>query len=207
MEAISEADRVYRQLREWLVTAVLPPGQFLSEPDLAERCQTSRTPVREALSRLAQDHWIKGIRRKGYLVTPISVREIVELYEYRTALETTTISKVAQSITPRQVDELKEILKPEIEPADELGPILQANEQFHLKLAELAGNHRIYSQIQLLMGYVRRLDTLCTQTVPGWIGHQNLLEAIRAHRASEAAQAMAEHIQASRDKMIQLFGS
>ncbi len=77
MEPISEADRVYRQLREWLVNAVLPPGQFLSEPDLAERCQTSRTPVREALSRLAQDHWITGIRRKGYLVTPISVREIV----------------------------------------------------------------------------------------------------------------------------------
>jgi DNA-binding GntR family transcriptional regulator len=207
MQELSESDRIYRQLKEWLVTAVLPPGQFLSEPDLAERCQTSRTPVREALSRLAQDRWITGIRRKGYLVTPISVRDIIELYEFRGVLEMFAIGKVAQSISPGQVAELKEILRPETEAGDDLQPILQANEQFHLKLAEFAGNQRVYRQLRLAMGYVRRLDTLCTQTVPGWIGHQNLLEPLIAHHASEASRAMGEHIQASRDKMIHLFGS
>ncbi|HUY15707.1 MAG TPA: GntR family transcriptional regulator [Terriglobia bacterium] len=41
-------ERVYRTLRQWLITAKLPPGEFLSEVDLAARCKTSRTPVREA---------------------------------------------------------------------------------------------------------------------------------------------------------------
>ena len=80
-----EVERVYRQLREWLVTAQIPPGEFLSEALLAQKCKTSRTPVREACSRLAQDKWLSLIPRKGYLVKPISVREIVELYEYREA--------------------------------------------------------------------------------------------------------------------------
>jgi DNA-binding GntR family transcriptional regulator len=78
-----EVERVYRQLREWLVTAQIPPGEFLSEAQLAQKCKTSRTPVREACSRLAQDKWLLLIPRKGYLVKPITVREIVERYEYR----------------------------------------------------------------------------------------------------------------------------
>jgi GntR family transcriptional regulator, rspAB operon transcriptional repressor len=205
MGPVSETDRVFELIKEWIITAILPPGDFLSEPDLAERCQTSRTPVREALSRLAQDRWIVNIRRKGYLISPISVRDIAELYEFRSVLEAYTAGKAAQSIGAAQIAELREILKPETEAGDDLAPILRANEKFHLKLAEFAGNQRIYSQLQLALGFVRRLDTLCTQAVPGWIGHENLLEAIAAHRVPEANRAMAEHIQASRDKMIHLF--
>jgi len=87
MKQASEVERVYNTLREWLIAAKLRPGDFLSEAQLAERCRTSRTPIREACSRLAQDKWLSLIPRKGYLVTPISVRDIVELYEYRKLLE------------------------------------------------------------------------------------------------------------------------
>src|ERR1039458_3120829 len=86
-ERESELERVYRTLREWLVGARLRPGEFLSEVDLAAQCRTSRTPVREACGRLAQDNWLVRIPRKGYLVAPISVRDIVELYEFRRLLE------------------------------------------------------------------------------------------------------------------------
>src|SRR5580692_10928105 len=70
-----DVERVYRMLLEWIVTAELPPGVFLSEPELAQKCDTSRTPIREACSRLAQDGWLSLIRRKGWIVTPISVRD------------------------------------------------------------------------------------------------------------------------------------
>jgi len=85
-EGEGEVERVYRLLREWLITAHLPPGEFLSEAVLAQECETSRTPVREACSRLAQDKWLSLIPRKGYLVRPISVRDIVALYEFRKVL-------------------------------------------------------------------------------------------------------------------------
>jgi DNA-binding GntR family transcriptional regulator len=54
---------------------------------------------------------------------------------------------------------------------------------------------------------VRRLDTICTQKVPGWIGHEEILSALKAHQAEAAKQAMARHIDLSRDKMLRLFGA
>ncbi len=103
---LGEVERVYRILRDWLITAKLPPGEFLSEADLAERCGTSRTPVREACTRLMQDHWLTRIRRKGFMVTPISVRDIVDMYDYRKLLECFAAEKLAQTGSHEQIREL-----------------------------------------------------------------------------------------------------
>jgi DNA-binding GntR family transcriptional regulator len=205
IEPEGEVERAYRMLREWLIQAQLPPGEFLSEAVLAARCHTSRTPVREACTRLAQDNWLSLIPRKGYLVKPISVRDIVELYEFRKVLECFSAGKVAQTVTQAQVAQLRRIVAIESSSRPNLQRILVANEAFHLKLAELAGNQCVISQLRLALGYVRRLDTLCTQTVPGWIGHKEIIRAIDARRPAEARKSMAAHIDLSLEKMIRLF--
>ncbi len=204
---LGEVERVYRILLEWLATAKLAPGEFLSEPVLAARCKTSRTPVREACTRLLQDKWLSRIPRKGFLVTPISVRDIVELYEFRRMMECFAVEKVAESASQQQIEELQKIVSPEGNPNAALNEILQANQRFHLRIAELAGNQRVINQLGITLVNVRRLDTLCTQTVPGWIGHAEILRAIAEHRRGDAASAMAHHIDLSRDKMIRLFGA
>lgn len=206
-QAEGEVERVYRLLREWLITAQLTPGEFLSDIVLAQKCKTSRTPVREACSRLAQDKWLSLIPRKGYLVRPISVRDIVELYEFRKLLECFSAEKVAQAATPECVAQLKSIVAGENNGRPDLGKILLANEAFHLRLAQIAGNQRVFDQLRLALGYVRRLDTLCTQTVPGWIGHREIIRAIEQHRPGEARKAMAAHVELSLEKMIHLFSS
>lgn len=206
-EREGEVDRVYRTLRDWLIAARLRPGEFLSEAVLAAQCRTSRTPVREACGRLAQDKWLVRIPRKGYLVAPISVRDIVELYEFRRLLECFTAEKVARSASRDQIQELHHLVQVENDPAADLREILASNQAFHLRLAEIAGNQRVIDELRLSLGYVQRLDTLCTQTVPGWIPHTDILAALDAHRPMEAHQAMAIHIDSSRDKMIKLFGS
>jgi len=206
-QAEGEVERVYRLLHEWLVSAQLPPGEFLSDAVLAQKCKTSRTPVREACSRLAQDKWLSLIPRKGYLVRPISVREIVELYEFRKVLECFSAEKVAQLAAPEHIAQLKNIVAVETSGRPQLDKILLANEAFHLRLAEMAGNQRVIDQLRLALGYVRRLDTLCTQTVPGWIGHRDIMRAIEAHKPGDARKAMAAHIESSLEKMIRLFSS
>ena len=207
IEVEGEVERVYRMLREWLIRAELPPGEFLSEALLAGRCHTSRTPVREACTRLAQDKWLCLIPRKGYLVKPISVRDIVELYEFRRVLECFAAEKAAQTVSPAQLAQLRTIVAVECNVRPNLQRILVANEAFHLRLAEIAGNQRVISQLRLALGYVRRLDTLCTQKVPGWIGHKEILRAIDDRRPAEARKAMAAHIDRSLEKMIRLFSS
>jgi DNA-binding GntR family transcriptional regulator len=202
-----EVERVYRQLKEWLITARLPPGEFLSDAVLAQECKTSRTPVREACSRLAQDKWLSLIPRKGYLIKPISVRDIVELYEFRKLLECFCAQKAARAATPECVAQLKDIVAVENNGRGDVNRILTANEAFHLRLAEIAGNQRVTDQLQLTLGYVRRLDTLCTNSVPGWIGHREIIRAIEQRKPSEAAKAMAAHVELSLEKMIRLFSS
>jgi DNA-binding GntR family transcriptional regulator len=202
-----EVERVYRLLREWLVTARLKPGEFLSDAILAQECKTSRTPVREACSRLAQDKWLSLIPRKGYLVKPISVRDIVELYEFRKLLECFSAEKSARAATPESVVQLKDIVAVENNGRGDLSGILIANEAFHLRLAELAGNQLVIDQLRLALGYVRRLDTLCTQTVPGWFGHREIIRAIEQRKPGEARKAMTAHIELSLEKMIRLFSS
>ena len=206
-QAEGEVERVYRLLREWLIGAQLPPGEFLSDAVLAQKCKTSRTPVREACSRLAQDKWLSLIPRKGYLVKPISVRDIVELYEFRKLLECFSVEKVAQAAAPECVAELKNIVAVENNGRPYVDKILVANEAFHLRLAEIAGNQRVIDQLRLALGYVRRLDTLCTQTVPGWIGHRDIIRAIEQRKPGEARKAMAAHVELSLEKMIRLFSS
>ena len=206
-EKLGEVERVYRILRDWLITAKLPPGEFLSEADLAERCGTSRTPVREACTRLMQDHWLTRIRRKGFMVTPISVRDIVDLYDYRKLIESYAAEKLAQTASHEQIKELAAIVAPELDAAASLEQILSANQLFHRRLAEMAGNQRVMGQLTLTLGYVSRLDTLCTQTVPGWIGHAEILRAIERREPAEARHAMQVHVDASRDKMVKLFSA
>jgi DNA-binding GntR family transcriptional regulator len=206
-EKLGEVERVYGILRGWLIAAKLPPGEFLSEADLAGRCRTSRTPVREACTRLMQDKWLSRIPRKGFLVTPISVRDIVELYDYRKLLECFAVERAAEAAGHEQIEELKSIVAPENDPDAGLAAILKANQKFHLRLAEIAGNQKVVSQLTLTLGYVSRLDTLCTQTVPGWIGHAEIIRAVEARRTAEAREAMAAHVDHSRDKMVKLFSS
>src|SRR3982074_3066551 len=126
-QAEGEGERVQRLRPAWGAGAQRPPGEFLSDVVLAQKCKTSRTPVREACSRLAQDKWLSLIPRKGYLVRPISVREIVELYEFRKVLECFSAEKVAQLATPEHIAQLKNIVAVETNGRPQLDKILLAN--------------------------------------------------------------------------------
>ena len=135
------------------------------------------------------------------------MRDIVELYEFRKLLECFSAERVARASTPESVAQLRNIVAVESNGERDLKKILLANEAFHVTLAEMAGNQRVIDQLRLTLGYVRRLDTMCTQTIPGWIGHREIIRAIEQGKPAEARKAMAEHVDASRGKMIRLFGA
>jgi len=200
-----EVDRVYRQLREWLIDAVLPPGEFLSEPDLAQRCRTSRTPVREACMRLLQDKWLSRFPQKGFLVTPISVRDIIDLYQFRKLLECFAAERVAQSASTEQLTELRAMLALEDLPETDAVTMVQANEAFHLRLAALAGNERVLHQLSLTLAFARRLDILYMRVDRAWIAHGDLLAALDTHDGPGARRAMTAHLDHSRDCLVKLF--
>jgi DNA-binding GntR family transcriptional regulator len=206
-QAHGEVERAYYQILEWLMDAILPPGAFLSEPDLARRCSTSRTPVREACMRLMQDRWLTRFPQKGFMVTPISVADIVDLYQYRILLEGFAVEKVAQSIDAERLGELEVLLAPERSSKPDVSRMISANESFHLKLAQWAGNERVLDQLRLTLRFARRLDTLYLQVDRSWISHEDILSALSRHSSVEAGRAMSAHLERSQECLIKMFSS
>jgi DNA-binding GntR family transcriptional regulator len=207
VEKEGEVDRVYRLLKQSILQCELMPGDFLAEVQLARDCKTSRTPIREACNRLSQEHWIARIPRKGYLVPPISVRDLVEIYEYRKLLECFTAEKVAQTASSEQIAEIAEIVEVERRPSQTMAEILEVNGRFHIGIAEIAGNQRVLDQLKLTLEYIHRLDILSTQREPGFVPHADIVAALEARQPTRARDAMAAHVDYARDRMLKLFGS
>ncbi|MBL8236515.1 MAG: GntR family transcriptional regulator [Bryobacterales bacterium] len=206
-EPQGEVERVYFLLKAWILNGVMRPGDFLSEVELARKCETSRTPVREACNLLSQEKWIQRIRHKGYVLPPISVRDIIEVYEYRKILECFNAERTVARATAEEVRELREMVVLEDGPALEMDAFLRGNQGFHMRLGEIAGNQRVIEQLQWTLQYVHRLDVLSTQRDTRPVPHREIVRAIEARNVQEAGRAMADHINVSRDQMLRLFGT
>jgi DNA-binding GntR family transcriptional regulator len=201
----SEVDRVYRLLKSEILSCRFRPGDFLPEVEVAAQCKTSRTPVREACNRLAEEKWLSKIQNKGYIVSPISVQDIMEMYQYRKLLECFTAERTAQIISPQEIASLKRIIAVENKPNAKLSEIVEANFALHTGIGRLAQNQRVYDQLALTLEYVHRLDILSTRRDPEWVGHGEILAALEAHDVKGAYKAMAKHVDSSRDRMLRVF--
>jgi DNA-binding GntR family transcriptional regulator len=96
-EASSKADLVHRRLREEIELGELAPGTPLSELSLVERTGASRTPVREALRRLAAEGLVDLVPRQGARVSRVSARSIRDLFEFRTLLEPAAVRQATEA--------------------------------------------------------------------------------------------------------------
>jgi DNA-binding GntR family transcriptional regulator len=141
------------------------------------------------------------------VVPPISIRDIVEIYEYRKLLECFNAEKAAQTASPDQLINLGAIIEVEQKRQAKMSDILAANDAFHIGIAEIAGNQRVLSRLKLTLEYVHRLDILSTQKDTGWIPHGEILAALETRKANQARKAMDVHINNSRDRMLKLFGT
>lgn len=205
-EKKGEVDRVHGLIKGWILQGRARPGEFLPEVELARLCKTSRTPVREACNRLAQENWLTHTRHKGYQVPSLSVREIADTYEFRKLLECFAAEKAAAVARPDQIAVLKEALRAESRPKATAEELIAANHRVHLGLAEIAGNSRVLDQLRRVLEYVDRLDILSLQKDHDLVLHDGIVRAIESHDPAAARRAVAEHIDAARDRMVKLFG-
>lgn len=157
--------------------------------------------------RLHQDRWLTRFPRKGFLVTPISVQDIVDLYEYRKLLEGHAAERAARSGDAARLRELCLGMRLEEDPAAGLDALVRANEAFHLGLAALAGNQRVADQLGLVLAFCRRLDTLYLRQDQTWIAHKDLLDALERRDGTAARQAMLAHLEHSQTDLVRMFGA
>jgi len=103
-------DSVYARLRDLILSNVFRAGQKLVDRDLAEQLGVSRTPVREALGRLAMMGLVEARSRRGYYVTQYTAKQMTDLYEFRKILEVNAARLAAENAEPSHLREFERIL-------------------------------------------------------------------------------------------------
>ena len=107
-EVTSKADQAYALLEEKIIGLELKPGQVYSEAELGELIQLGRTPMREALLRLAKERLVEMIPRRGVLICDIDLKQHLGLLETRRALDTLIVTRAARRVSPQLGKRLKE---------------------------------------------------------------------------------------------------
>lgn len=197
----SLADQVYQQLRASIIQGHLEPGAKIVELDVAAQTGTSQGPVREALQRLERDGLVERRARSATLVTPLSTREIFELFSVRSLIEGSAVRHALARIGTEQLGELEALV--EAMRAEgrrhNMYALTEHDMTFHRRLCEwsdspvlLSAWLPLYSQIQRFI--VQTHGTLYTDLVELADTHVPVIEALRGGNADEAAQAIQHHI-------------
>jgi DNA-binding GntR family transcriptional regulator len=197
---ISASRRVYLQLRQRIVGMVMLPGERVVEKLIAEELGISRTPVHEAVQRLAEEGLIEVIPRSGTFVARIPLDTLEETMLVRTALELAIIVKAAQRATPDGISRLRKILKTQaacIKSNDKNG-FHQTDENFHATLVEISGFTGVWPMILQAKTQIDRYRQL-TLPVQGRMHdvlaeHQKVFAAVEARDPEMARSAMQNHL-------------
>ncbi|HEU4351151.1 MAG TPA: GntR family transcriptional regulator [Burkholderiales bacterium] len=201
-------DRVYTRLREYLRAGRIPHGQPLQEAALAAQLGVSRTPVREALARLASEGLVVAEGR-SFTVPNLVLRDVEEIYALRFMLEPEALREVAASKPDRRaLARLREGLEgmAEAHEADDGTAFMEANYRYRDAWTDLVPNKRLVRAIQMYADHVRylRAFTLDEPAVRAIVlkGLKRLAAAIAAGDGDAAAEAMRAHLENAKQILI-----
>ena len=153
----SLAERAYHLLEEKLVTLALPPGSMVSEGELIEMTGFGRTPVREAIQRLAHQEFFDVVPRRGLRVTPVSRSNMLHILEARKPLERLIIYRASLNAKDAQRGDLAAIARGLTITYDRFEEFLKLDREMDELLDTCAGNPFAATAVSPLRGHCRRL--------------------------------------------------
>jgi DNA-binding GntR family transcriptional regulator len=211
MMAESLADQVYETIKKDILTCVLQPGEQIAQPQLAEKYQTGTTPIREALQRLAREGLVQPIPRFGYIVTPITLADVTEIYELRSILEAAAARLAAVRGPQEQIDKIAELADYTYVYKDRssYSNFIVHNTVFHRSVAVATGNDRLVESISKLLDELTRLFHLRLDFKDSAeemrAEHKALAEALCRRDPDEAERLVQAQIAHSQQRILEAF--
>lgn len=195
----SRAEDAYRRLEEMIVTLQLEPGTLLSESELARQLEIGRTPVREALQRLAGEHLVDIMPQRGIRVSPIDLKKQMRLLEVRRALERLVAARAARRANAEQRRHMLDLAVIfETEGRADYTAFLRADREFNDALASAADNPFAVAALQSLHGLSRRFWHYYTrheEDLPEVTAmHARIARAVAEGEEAEAEAAVESHM-------------
>jgi DNA-binding GntR family transcriptional regulator len=198
--AESLTEQAYRVIEEQIVTLRLKPGDVLSEQMLSATCKIGRTPIREALQRLAREGLITILPRKGILVSDINPRNQLLVLEVRRELERLLSRAGAERATPRQRERLHDIARGMDQAAKTNDDIafMRLDGEFNQLMIEAAHNDYAARSMKLLQGLSRRFWYMHYRTA----ADLPLCARLHANQARAIAKGDADAAARGSDKLM-----
>lgn len=201
-------EMVFESLREAIIQGRLIPGERLMEIQLAEEMGVSRTPVREAIRKLELEGFVVMVPRKGAFVAGISVKDIVDVFEVRAALEALAAGLAAERITNEELEELERSLFQisEVSASQNISAIVETDVNFHEIIYKSCRNERLMQIVTHLKEQIFRFRTT-TLALPGRSKnaldeHRAMVEAISDRNVELAQQLAREHIENAEQSLL-----
>lgn len=217
LPAQSLGDQVYALLKNDIILCKLTPGAEATEEGLAERYGFGRAPVRAALSRLGQEGLVSAIPRRGYLVSPITVKAVQEIFDLRLVLEPLAVRAATGRVDVQKLRTFNS--RPSMPDSGRQNlRFLKTNREFHAEIIQSCGNERL---IRILSGLFDEMDRLLhvglfseRDTVVMRVNHEEqahqhhaIIEALDGGDPVAAEKATRDHIQGSRDLVLKAIVS
>jgi len=197
MTDLSLSEQAYGQLRRMIVRLDFAPGDVLREDALQDTLGMSRTPIREALQRLAREHFVTVIPRRGMFVSGIDVSELGLLFETRSVLEPYAARLAAARGTSEHWDAMEAALDG-VGAASGNQDLMEIDRQGHEIMWEAAGNRFLVDTLDMLYAQSDRLWHLYLAEVADMTHavdeHGEIMEALRSADGDRAGEVMEEHI-------------
>ncbi|MBU8880415.1 GntR family transcriptional regulator [Bacillus sp. FJAT-29790] len=209
---VSLADQAYNLLKKAIISAELAPEEELPEEKLASDLGISRTPLREALTRLAMEGLIVLQKGRPATVATFTKEDSLEYMELRRVLEIYNIEKITPSVDKELINDLRRNLAKQLDAISNKNyyEFIQFDREFHLILASRNGNRKFQEMIQQMNTGINRAflilsSTLQVSAAEAYKEHVKLIEALETKNVSLAKEQMLEHIQNIEKRYLRFF--
>ncbi len=199
---------VYERILSAILSGQLVGGDELSEVNLADQFGVSRTPVREALNRLANDGLVENGRNRRATVRTMTREMVVEVYQVRQCLESGAARHAAKRIDAREIARLEGVaaaVRPTADSIDQQQALI-FDAELHASIAAHCGNGKLADEVRRYSNFVPIFQRLAgrrdDRLLLAYEQHLQIIDALHAHDGPRAADAMSEHIQSALDVLL-----
>jgi DNA-binding GntR family transcriptional regulator len=201
----------HERLRHAIVRLELAPGAAVSEAQLVDGFGFSKAAVRAALARLRADGLVVAEPRRGHVIAPLTMRDVLEIYDLRLLLEPPATEAAAGRIERDELARLQALAEPEVDfdDAESVERFMSANRTIHLAIAEAAGNRRTARILERLLDDSERARLVALRSGAASRGVrarqelQFVLAELQAGDGARAAQLMSAALRAFRDELVE----
>ena len=204
----SLTQEVYQKLKDMIVYNGLLPGDIITVGEMAERFNVSKTPVRDSLYSLKHEGLVEVLPHKGFLVSRVDLKDLMDLFQIRIILEGSAAELAAKNISREYLNHLKKLSSDCKENHDDNQIFMRINFDFHITMAMGSGNQYLFKFLSNVLNQLQRVlytDLITSDPSIMYREHKELVQYIEAGDGEKARQAVIRQIEATRNRIMKVM--